>query len=498
MRNEPILIVGTGFAGLGMGIRLKQAGYENFTILEQASGIGGTWRDNTYPGAACDIESNLYSFSFEPNPSWSRMFAPQAEILAYLERCTDKYGLRKHIRFNSAVTGAHFDESRGEWTVRTSDGAVRQTRVLISCSGGLSRPSFPEIAGLSRFEGKVFHSARWDHSFDLSGKRVAVIGTGASAIQIVPAIAPKVGYLANFQRTPSWIMPRMDRDLTESERERFRRFPMLQQLARLGLYTRHELIALGFVVEPRLLQWASRFARKHIADSVTDPVLREKVTPKYVMGCKRVLLSNDYYPALQRQNVELVTEGIEEITARGIRTTDGAERPFDAIVLATGFEAAEAVSPFGITGRDGVDLNKKWKDGPEAFLGTTIAGFPNLFLIVGPNTGLGHNSMVYMIESQIAYVMSSLQAMEKKGLQFVDVKLTSQKRFNESLQARLARTVWSTGCASWYRTRTGRNTTLWPGFTFEYRFRTRHFNEADYELISAERTQASANVDAVG
>lgn len=484
MGRDHIVIVGTGFAGLGMGIQLRRSGITDFTILEQADRVGGTWRDNTYPGAACDIESHLYSFSFEPNPGWSRAFAPQEEILAYLERCAEKYGLLPHIRFNTAAVAATFDEDTGQWTVETSNGESITARVLVSGTGGLSRPSYPDIPGLDSFEGKVFHSARWDHDYPLDGKRVAVIGTGASAIQIVPAIAPKVGRLQLFQRTPPWIIPKPDRAVRAIEHRLYRWLPFTQQLVRLKQFLIHELHTFGFVWEPRILKLASRLAQRHLRESVPDPALRAKLTPQYVMGCKRILLSNDYYPALTRENVEVVTDGIREITPRGVLTCDGTEREVDAIVLATGFQAAEAVSPYPVRGRDGRDLNEVWRNGAEAYLGTTVSGFPNLFLIVGPNTGLGSSSMVLMIESQIAYVLSAIETMRTRRLRSVDLRPDEQANFNQRLQQRLSRTVWNTGgCVSWYRTRDGRNTTLWPGLTSEFRLRTRRFEAALYECV---------------
>jgi cation diffusion facilitator CzcD-associated flavoprotein CzcO len=483
MTNDPIVIVGTGFSGLGMGIRLKQAGIHDFVILEKASGVGGTWRDNHYPGAACDVESHLYSFSFEPNPGWSRTFAGQREILAYLDRCADKYGLRPHIRFDTAATGASFDERTGSWTVETSRGDRLRARVLVSAIGGFSRPSYPDIPGLASFAGKVVHSARWDDSYPLEGKRVGVIGTGASAIQIVPAIAPKVAELHVFQRTPPWILPKLDRAIPEEERERFRRVPALQKLARAQQYWLRELFAIGFVKNPAILKLASRLALRYLEAKVPDPTLRAKLVPDYTMGCKRILPSNDYYPALNRENVELVTEGIQEIRPGGVVTRDGRERALDALVLATGFTVAEFVLPFPMTGRRGRDINEAWRDGAEAYLGTTVSGFPNFFVIFGPNTGLGHNSMIHMIESQLNYTMSAIETMRARGLELVDVRPDAQARYNERIHARLAKTVWNTGCTSWYQTRSGKNTTLWPGFTFEFRLRTRRFDPADYEVV---------------
>ena len=491
--RHPIVIVGTGFAGLCMGIRLKQAGIDDFVLLEREAELGGVWRDNVYPGVACDIESNLYSFSFEPNPAWSRMYGPQPEILAYLNRCADRYGLRPHIRFRTAAVAASFDERSGLWTVQTSGGGELRARVLISGSGhALTRPVYPDIPGISAFTGKSFHSSRWDHDFPLAGKSVAVIGTGASAIQIIPAIAPAVARMHVFQRTAPWVVPKADRPMTPREQARFERAPWLQRLHRAALYWRHELFALGFVVDPRINELAGRLALRYLEACVPDAALRERLTPDYTLGCKRVLLSNDYYQALGRPNVELVTEGIAEIRPRSIVTRDGQERPVDAIVYATGFEAAEAAAPFELRGRGGRDLNAAWGRGIEAHLGCAIAGFPNLFLLLGPNTGLGHSSMVFMIESQVAYILDAIKAMRAEGLAMVDVLPGAQVRYNGWLQSRLARAVWSTGCQSWYLTRSGKNTTAWPGFTFEFRLRTRRFDRENYERRPHDPADAAA------
>lgn len=484
MSEHAIAIVGSGFAGIGMAIRLKQAGIHDFTIYEQADRVGGTWRDNRYPGAACDIESHLYSFSFEPNPKWSRMFAPQAEILAYLEHCVEKYGLGSHLRLSTAVVGATFDETNGVWDVKTNDGRAQKARVLIAGCGGLSKPQLPEIPGIGSFQGETFHSARWNDQARLSGKTVAVIGTGASAIQIVPSIAPVVGRLLVFQRTAPWILPKRDRELRALEQAVFARLPLAQRMARASQYLRHELFAVGFVKKPKLMELLGRLGELYLKKSVRDPVMREKLKPSYTLGCKRILLSNDYYPAIQRENVELVTEPIAAIRAEGIELQSGETRRVDTVIYATGFQAAEAVAPFDIRGRGGIDLNEAWKAGPEAYLGTTIAGFPNFFLIVGPNVGLGHSSMVYMIESQIAYIKSAIQTMREENIKFVDVRRAEQDRYNEQLQARFPSTVWSSGCVSWYQTRNGKNTTLWPGFTFEYRLKTRKFDPTPYQVAS--------------
>ncbi len=483
MSDPYVVIVGSGFAGLGMAIRLKQAGIDDFVVLEQAGEVGGTWRDNHYPGAACDVQSHLYSFSFEPWPEWTRDFAQQKEILTYLRHCADKYGVRPHIRFNTRVTGARFDERTGLWEVETGDGKRLRARVLVPGCGPLSRPSLPDIPGLASFQGKMFHSARWDDEYPLEGKKVGVVGTGASAIQIVPAIAARVKQLSVFQRTPPWIMPKPDGVIPSWKRAVFRRVPMAQTAARRGIYWRRELLAVGFVVQPRIMRALSRLARLNLRRNVRDPALRAKLTPTYTMGCKRILPTNDYLPALQRPNVELVTDGIAEVRAHSIVTKDGTERPLDALVLATGFEAAEAVAPFDVHGRKGQSLDTVWRDGAEAYLGTTVAGFPNLFLLIGPNTGLGHNSMVFMIESQIAYVLDAVKRMRARDLRLVDVRPDVQAAYNARIQERLKNTVWATGCMSWYLTRSGKNTTIWPGFTFEYRWRTHRFDAASYEEL---------------
>jgi cation diffusion facilitator CzcD-associated flavoprotein CzcO len=479
-----VLVIGAGFAGLGMAIALKRTGVDDFVVLEQADEVGGTWRDNHYPGAACDVESHLYSYSFEPNPNWTRAFAPQREILDYLIGCADKYAVRPHIRFRTGAVRARFDEAASAWEVKTSAGDTLRAQVVVSACGPLNRPSLPDIPGLATFGGKAFHSARWDHSFPLEGKRVGVVGTGASAIQIVPSIATRVARLTVFQRTPPWIVPKPDRAFSEAERALFHRVPALQRLARRAIYWQREALAVGFVVEPRILAALSRIARHYLEKSVRDATLRSKLTPRYAMGCKRILPTNDWYVTLQRHNVEVVTDPIAEVRPGGIVTCGEGrvtERALDAIVLATGFEAAEQMAPFEVRGRGGRELNDAWRDGAEAYLGTTVSGFPNLFLLVGPNTGLGHGSMIFMIESQIAYVTSAIETMRERKLKLVDVRADAQSRYNARVHERLKGTVWSSGCVSWYRTRSGKNTTLWPGFTFEFRVRTRKFEPSAYQ-----------------
>jgi cation diffusion facilitator CzcD-associated flavoprotein CzcO len=463
-----------------MGIRLKQAGIDTFTILEKAAALGGTWRDNDYPGAACDVQSHLYSFSFEPNPRWSRMFAEQREIKTYLEHCAEKYDLFPHLRFNREVKSTLFDETSSTWTVILDSGEQLTADIVVIGTGGLSRPAYPDIAGIRRFAGKMFHSARWDHAYDLTGKRVGVIGTGASSIQFVPQIAPRVKELALFQRTPPWILPKPDRAISAGERRLYRLFPFLQWLYRIFLYWLLESRVLGFVVSPKLMLLVQKAALDYLVTSVPDPALQKKLLPNYIFGCKRVLISNDYYPALLRSNVEVIDAGISEITEDSVVTRDGRRVELDALILGTGFKASEDAAPFEVRGRGGVDLNEHWKDGAEAYLGTTVAGFPNFFIISGPNTGLGHSSLVLMIESQTAHIVSAIKQLLKKRARCIEVRRDVERRYNDHLQERLQRSVWASGCSSWYQTKTGRNTTLWPHFTFVFRLLTRRARSADF------------------
>jgi len=479
-----VAIVGTGFSGLCMAIKLKEAGIHDFVLLERAGGIGGTWRDNTYPGCACDVPSHLYSLSFEPSTKWSRVYARQPEIQAYLEKCFDKYDVRSRVRFHSKVTGAEFDGAR--WRITINDGEEITADILVAGAGGLSNPAYPDLPGRDRFRGAQFHSSTWDHDYDLAGKRVAVIGTGASAIQFVPEIQPKVENLFLFQRTAPWVLPRPDRAFRRAELFAFEKLPGVRWLYRQAIYWQHEWRAFGFTAHPGILKVAAGMGRRHIRRSIRNPELRKAVTPHFTPGCKRILMSNDYYQALDQPNVDVLTGGIAEIKEHSVVTRDGREIPVDAIIYGTGFTVHEYTGPMKIRGRGGVDLHTAWKDGAQAYLGTTISGFPNLFVLTGPNTGLGHNSMVYMIEAQVHYVMEAIKLMRERSLSFVDVRETLQKRYNEALQKRLEGSVWSTGCSSWYLDKNGKNTTLWPSFTFAFRARTRRFEPRDYELAAAD------------
>lgn len=481
-----VLVIGSGFSGLCVAIHLKKAGFHDFILLEQAPQIGGTWRDNHYPGAACDIPSHLYSFSFEPNPRWSRMYPEQAEIQDYVLHCASHYGLLPHIHCNQGVAALRFDEALALWHVTTRGGQEVLARAVVSGTGGLSRPAMPAIPGLDQFAGALFHSARWDHGVPLAGKTVAVVGTGASAIQFVPHIAQQVGRLLLFQRTPPWVLPKPDRPLGDSERRAFRRFPLLQRLARLAIYWQHEIRAVGFTRWPGLLRKAQTSVLRYLAYKISDPVLRDQLTPRYTLGCKRILLSSHFYPALAQPHVQLYTRPITHASADGLHTADGVAHPVDVIILGTGFQVADAGLPFSVQGQRGTLLETAWRDGASAYLGSTVAGFPNLFLMTGPNTALSHNSMIFMIEAQTRYVLQALKGMRARGVHAVVVRPAVQQRFNAALQQRMEPTVWSTGgCRSWYLNRQGRNTTLWPGFTFAFRWQTRRFDWASYDTLDA-------------
>lgn len=496
MRKVRVLIIGAGFGGLLAGIKLRESGEHDFVILEKDDGVGGTWWANSYPGCACDVQSHLYSYSFEPNPDWNYMFGRQGEIRDYLARCVEHYGLSDHIRLSTEVGSARWEASEHRWVVTTDSGETWSAEVLLTATGGLSRPGYPDIEGIDRFEGMTCHSACWDHDFDLQGKRVGVIGTGASAIQIVPTIAPEVRELFLFQRTPPWIIPRPDRKVSRLEKWLFRRLPFTQKIMRWLLYWRLEFRATAFVVFPRLARGVEWLGRWNIRRGIPDPGLRLKVVPDFPAGCKRVLLSDDYYPALARDNVHLVTRKIREITETGIVTTDGVETPLDAIVFSTGFQATRPVPEGRFIGREGLDLTQRWHHGMEAYKGISVSGFPNMFILNGPNTGLGHNSVVFMLEAQLRYVMDGLKQMREHGLSVMEIRRDVEEAFNRRLQQRLSRTVWASGCHSWYLDENGRNTTLWPGFTVEYWARTRTFRLADYVTSADEGDSRSESAGA--
>jgi cation diffusion facilitator CzcD-associated flavoprotein CzcO len=484
-RHVGVLIVGSGFAGLGSAIKLAQDGRSDFLVVERGSEVGGTWRDNTYPGAACDVPSHLYSYSFELNPRWTRSFSPQPEIQDYLRRTAEKYGvLDKHL-FHTELLSAEWDEDAAVWRVETTSGPFTAD-VFVPAVGALCEPALPNIKGISSFRGDVFHSARWNHDADLRGKRVALIGTGASAIQIGPAIAGQVGHLDVYQRTAPWVMPRHDRGYSKAESLAYQRIPGLQRLAREAIYWGRESFVLGFAFRPKILLAAQRVAERNIAKSISDPQLRRRVTPDWQIGCKRILISNDWYPMLVRDNVELVTDGIAEVRENAIVTADGTVREVDAIVVATGFHVTDSPAYDLIKGVGGQVLGDVWRArGQQAYKGATVAGFPNMLFVIGPNMGLGHSSMVYMAECGIDYLSSALRTMQRFDLATFEVREEVQRGYNTKLQQHMKQTIWTTGgCASWYLDRHGRNTSLWPSFTFVFRRLTRRFDLDAYRTTA--------------
>jgi len=487
-RDVRVAIVGAGFGGLGTAIRLREQGIDDFVILERADRLGGTWWANTYPGCACDVPSHLYSYSFALNPDWTRFFAPQHEILAYLERTARERGVTDHIVYGAEVLNAQWDADAGRWRLDTAAGPVT-AQALIAAAGPLSEPSVPDIPGLGDYKGTLFHSARWNHERDLTGERVAVIGTGASAAQFVPYVARDAAHLDVYQRTPGWILPRGDRPIPVLERRLLRRVPAVQRLLRNIIYYVAELLVVGLVFDKRVLSVFEAVARRKLRRSVPDPALRAKLTPSYRIGCKRIIFSDDYLPALAAPDVELVTDAIQEIDATGIRTVDGRHRPVDTIVLGTGFKVWAASTADRLEGLGRKTLSQAWAEegGPQAYVGTTIAGFPNLFFLIGPNTGLGNNSMINIIEGQLVYLLDALEAMERTGAESIEVRHTVQDRYNQEIQARMVGTVWTDGgCNSWYLSEDGTNRTLWPSFSNAFKRRLRGFDMADF--VTAKET----------
>ncbi|BBZ14417.1 FAD-dependent oxidoreductase [Mycobacterium branderi] len=488
-----VIIVGAGFAGLGAAIKLREAGINNITVLEKAADVGGTWRENTYPGAACDVMSLMYSYSFAPNPNWTRGYACQPEILAYLRAVTDRYGLRRLIRFGVEVTSSVFDDDSDIWTVTARSAKKYTARVIIDATGPLHIPKIPKIAGAESFSGTQFHSSQWDHGVDIIGKSVAVIGTGASAAQIIPSIAEHASTLSVFQRTPHWVLPRPDRPITAAERAAYRRIPGLRKAVRAGIYFSHEALT-GAFLNPRYMPAVRALAKAHLRRQVRDPQLRAVLTPDYEIGCKRMIIANDYYPALQRRNVSLVTDAIVEITPSGIRTANGALHQADIIVYATGFAVTNKAEHLTLVGRDGRTIQQVWAEGPEAYLGMAVYGFPNYFMIMGPNTGVGNQSVVFMIEAQVRYIVACIRALADRESTRVEVKSHVQAQFNRELQRRSDGTVWTAGgCDSWYLDGEGVNRAIWPATTMSYWRRTRRPDLADFDYSRIGEDEADAD-----
>jgi cation diffusion facilitator CzcD-associated flavoprotein CzcO len=478
-----LVIVGAGFSGLAMAIRADRAGFPRFAVLEKADRIGGTWRDNTYPGAASDVPAHLYSLSFAPRSDWSRLFPRQGEIQAYLEALVAEHGLADRLRLGTTVLGAAYDEASCLWRVETDRGVV-SARVLVGAVGALHAPARPALPGLDDFAGPCFHTAAWDHGCDLRGQRVGVIGTGASAVQIVPEIAGHAAHLTLFQRSPAWILPRHDRSYGPVAKTLLGIDP-LRRLYRAGLFWRREMLALlGFTRVSRLTAGGESLARAHLKRAIPDSDLRRRLTPSYRLGCKRVLLSDDFYPTLTRPDVSLVTEAIRAVTPHGIVTADGTAHALNVLILATGFSPSGSFDRLALTGRDGRTLAQAWCAGADAFHGIAMAGFPNLFLLLGPNTGLGHNSVLAMVEAQVAHVLGCLRWLQKNPGRAVEVRAQAQSEFRASVDARLADSIWARGgCGSWYLDGKGRNRTLWPGTATAYRRGARRLRRRDYAMV---------------
>jgi cation diffusion facilitator CzcD-associated flavoprotein CzcO len=476
-----VVIIGSGFGGIGAAIRLQQAGVRDIVILERADAVGGTWRDNTYPGAACDIPSHLYSFSFEPKPDWSRRYAPQQEIREYLEHCVDTYGLRPYLRLGRTVEHARFDEDTATWHVTTRDGETFVADVLVPALGALRDPAYPDVAGAEAFAGIQMHTARWRHDVDLDGKRIAVVGTGASAIQVAPELAKTAAELHVLQRSPAWVVPRGDRPYSTAARTLFRLLPFTRALHRAFIYLLLEARFVFFGRSVRLNRLGARVIANVLRRQVKDPALHDKLIPDYRMGCKRILVSDDYYRMFNRANVHLHNEPLVSVTGDGLSLGRGKHLEVDAIVWATGFDVREALGVLDVTGVGGADLRKRWEDRASAYLGTAVPGFPNMFLIVGPNTGLGHNSMVFMIESQLDYLVQAVRAIGRRPRTAVAVREDVLQRFVDGIDARHDDFVWASGCRSWYLDEKGRNFTLWPGTSLGFRLRAARFNPSDYQ-----------------
>ncbi|MCY7375135.1 MAG: NAD(P)/FAD-dependent oxidoreductase [Pyrinomonadaceae bacterium] len=467
-------IVGAGFAGIIAALRLQKSKRDSFVIFERAQEVGGTWRDNIYPGCACDVPSNLYSISFEPNPNWKQMYSPQAEILEYLKTVVRKNNIESRIRYDSDIVRFEFVEKYGWWKLTDRRDETTIVRTVILAVGPFNRPQLPDIRGIETFQGKTLHSARWESNYDLKGKRVAVVGTGASAVQIVPAIASDVSHLTIFQRTAAWISERMDADVPLTKQRRYQKLPLLQSLKRGLLYWFLEFRGLLFTGNERINRFFHKLSLQKLEREVDNPETRRKLTPDYKLGCKRILSSDDYLPTFNRENVNLETDRIAEITPEGILTAAGTLHKLDTIIFATGFEVADFTTDAQLFGRNGRELFTEWREkGLEAYKGTTVSGYPNLAFILGPNTGLGHSSMIHVMESQMNYILKYLDLLEKKGENaFLDLKSEVQKSYNQKIHEQFQTTVWASGCNSWYLNRAGRNTTLYPRLTARFRRET--------------------------
>ncbi len=487
-----IAIIGSGFSGLCLGIQLKRLGIDSFTILEKSDRLGGTWRDNTYPGAACDVPSFSYFFSFEQKTDWSRKWAPQSEIMEYMEHCAKKYDILRHIRFRTEVASAVWDEDASLWRIRTTRNEEILAEVLVSGVGQLNRPNVPKFQGAEKFKGVSFHSARWRHDIDLTGKTVGVVGNAASAIQFIPQIAPKAAEVYVFQRRANWMLPRNDLAYTDDQKRRFARNPVWTRLYRWLIYFQHEINWPVFRGNSFLSKRMEKLAESYMRTTVKDPKLQEALIPDYPIGGKRILISDDYYASLNRENVKVITGGIDHLEENAVATTDGRTIPVDVLIYATGFESTAFLAPMAIRGRGGRLLQDEWKGGARAYLGISVAGFPNLFLMYGPNTNLGHNSIIFMIECQTTYILDCLKRLDAGGISATDLRREVMDEFDASQQKELQQRVWAFTGKSWYKTDDGRITNNWSGSTIRYWWKTLHANPSLYQL-EARRESGTAD-----
>ena len=485
-----VAIVGAGFGGLCAAIRLRESGVaQSLVILERSDEVGGTWRDNVYPGCACDVPSHLYSFSFAPNQQWTRPYPQQQEVQEYILRVVDDYALRPMIRFNADVAAMRWLADQQCWQLEIGGQAPLLARHVVLATGPLNKPVIPDLHGLDSFTGQTFHSSHWRHDVELSGKRIAVVGTGASAVQFVPEIAPGAAQVTVFQRTPAWVLPRWDKPYGSVKRWAYRHVPLLQRLSRWRVYWFNEFVGMGFMGSAAIQRMLKRLSNHHLRRQVSDRAMREALTPNFNPGCKRLLISNTWFPTLQRANVQLVTQAVGAITPNGVVGADGTVYACDVIIWGTGFKATEFVAPMriygatseGAGGADAPELGAVWRSNPAAsHLGITVAGFPNLFLLVGPNTGLGHNSIIFMIECQVDYVVKALASLRDRKQSVLQLRADVQRDEYTAIQQKMKGTVWSSGCKSWYQHADGRIDTLWPGYTWEYWLKTRRFRAEDY------------------
>ncbi|MEM6625803.1 MAG: NAD(P)/FAD-dependent oxidoreductase [Pseudomonadota bacterium] len=483
LADKSIAILGAGMSGLCAAIKLREAGFYNITIYEKSDGVGGTWRDNTYPGSGCDVPSHLYSFSFELKPDWDKKWSRQPAILRYFEHCANKYDLRRHLKLSTEITAAIWDEDAYKWRLTTADGERYEHDAVISGLGQLNRPMPIDYPGAEAFEGPGFHSARWDHSVDLDDKIVAVIGNGPSAAQFIPEIAPRVKKMINLQRSPSWVRSRGNLTYSTAQIDKFSAGDWRMKVYRAWMFWGLEIGFAAFKKGSRLAGALKKRCLDHLYVQITEPAKRALLTPSYTPGCKRIVISDDYYPALARDNVKIVRAGLDKLTSNGIVDTNGTMHACDVVIFATGFQSTGFLAPMTVTGVNGVKLSDVWENGAEAHRGVALSGFPNFFMLYGPNTNLGHNSIIYMVETQVNYVVRCLEKLRDDRLTAMQPKKVAQMAFNEDIQLRAARTVWASDCDNWYKTESGKITNNWPSYPWKYRRQMNEPRFSEYDLL---------------